>query len=334
MATTSNETQREGGRQSRGLWCCSRGRYELRAATLAPAPGALIVRSLASAVSRGTERLVLQGAVPASEHERMRAPNQQGAFPFPVLYGYQNVGLVEEGPDEWRGRLIFALQPHQDCYALPVSAAVPVPDAMPPARAALAANMETALNALWDAGAGPGQRIAVVGGGIVGLFVASLAARMPGCEVVLIDPLASRAAVAAPFGVRWQADAAELADADLVFHASASEAGLAAALTVAGTEATVIELSWYGDKPVRIGLGGAFHSRRLRLVASQVGAVAPAQRPRWPHARRLAKALMLLDDARYDAFVTHTIPFAEAPERLPALLAPEQDALGIVLQYS
>ncbi|MBS9478953.1 zinc-dependent alcohol dehydrogenase [Ancylobacter radicis] len=307
----------------------------MRAAELAPrGDDMLTVRALASGVSRGSESLVCQGLVPESEHQRMRAPFQQGAFPFPVLYGYQSVGRVEDGPPAWLGRTVFALHPHQDVYHLPVSAVVPVPDAVPARRATLAANMETALNALWDSGAGPGDRIVIVGGGVVGLLVTALAAALPGAEVTLVDVRPGRADLAQAFGARFATPGEAGDDADIVFHTSATAAGLQTALAAGGFEARIVEVSWYGSRATPVHLGETFHSRRLQLIGSQVGAVSPSRRPRWPHARRLGKALALLDDARLDRLITHVVPFEQAPVHLPGLLTGGQDALAILLAYS
>lgn len=319
---------------ARQLWCVEPGRYEVRQAPLGDMPAdGLTLRTIVSAVSRGTERLVLEGAVPVSEHHRMRAPFQRGEFPFPVQYGYQSVGRVEAGPTAWLGRLVFALHPHQDVYVLPAASVTPVPEGIPPERAVLAANMETALNAMWDAAAGPGDRITIVGGGVVGLLLTALAAALPGAEVTLVDITPDRAALAEALGAAFALPDTVRDDADIVFHASASEAGLRTALAAGGFEARIVELSWYGEHAPSVPLGEAFHSRRLQLIGSQVGAVSPLRRPRWPHARRLAKALDLLHDARLDRLVTHVVPFDEAPSRLPSLLAGGEDALAILLDY-
>lgn len=287
-----------------------------------------------SGVSRGTERLVFEGRVPEGEYDRMRAPRQQGDFPFPVVYGYAWVGRVERGPADWIGRRIFALAPHRTEQVLPIDALTPLPDALPSRRATLAANMETALNALWDGGVGPGDRVAVVGCGVVGALIASLAARMPGADVLMVDPEEARAPVADVFGARFARPEAAPADygADIVFHASATASGLATALSLAGPEATIVETSWHGAGATSVPLGGAFHSQRLTIRSSQVGRVAPARRPRWSYARRLAKAVELLCDPRYDALVTRTIAFQDAPAELPALFA-DRSALGAALSY-
>ncbi len=147
----------------RAIWYTAPGVVELKTSPLAPAmPGQALVRTLFTGVSRGTERLVLAGAVGESEWARMKAPMQEGQFPFPVKYGYCATGVVEVGPKELLGRTVFALHPHQDCFVAPVEALAIVPDGIPARRATLAANMETALNAVWDSGAGPADRIVVV----------------------------------------------------------------------------------------------------------------------------------------------------------------------------
>jgi threonine dehydrogenase-like Zn-dependent dehydrogenase len=300
-----------------------------------PAPDgeSVTVRMLYSAISRGTERLILAGRVPPSEWARMRCPLQDGDFPFPVKYGYQAVGLVETGPADLIDRTVFVLHPHQDRFVCPAAMAVPVPDAVPARRATLAANMETALNGVWDSGAGPADRIVVVGGGVVGLLVAHLCARLPGAQVTLVEPEAGRRALAGTLGLSAVAPEACPTGADVVFHASASPAGLATALNAAGKEATVVELSWYGDGAVAAPLGGAFHSQRLKLFSSQVGEVSPSRRPRWTYRRRIAAALALLADPALDALITDEIAFPEAPARLPALLAAGAPGLTAVLRY-
>ncbi len=309
-------------------WTEAPGQAVLRDGRLGPlAPDALQVRTLHSAVSRGTELLVYRGDVPPSEYARMRAPFQEGELPGPVKYGYASVGVVEAGAADWVGRTVFCLYPHQTRYQVPAAAVHAVPDGVPPARAVLAANMETAVNALWDAAPRLGDRIAVVGGGVVGLLVAWLAARLPGCVVELVDVRPARAAVADRLGVRFALPQVATSDADLVVHASGQAQGLATALGLAAFEACVLELSWYGRRAVNLPLGEAFHARRLTLRSSQVGHVATAQRSRWSHARRMALALTLLRDPVLDALVTDTAPFAQLPEVLARLAAGAPDTL-------
>jgi hypothetical protein len=319
--------------EARALWTTAPRLLEIRSEKLAPlAEGHLRCGALYSAVSRGTESLVFGGRVPESEWTRMRAPFQQGDFPFPVKYGYQMVAEALDGPLP-RGTPIFALHPHQDRFDVPLAAARPLPEGLPPRRAALAANMETALNGLWDSGAAPGDRIAVVGGGVVGLLAAALAARLPGAEVLLVDIDKSRRSFADSIGAAFASHSSGLTQShDVVIHASASAAGLEAALALAGDEATIVELSWYGEGAVAAPLGGAFHARRLKLVSSQVGRIPPLRQPRWNYARRLGKALDLLRDARFDALLEPDIAFEDAPRLLPAVLA-KPGALAQVLRY-
>lgn len=319
---------------ARALWYVGRGAVELRETVLPPlGTGEARVRTRFSGISRGTERLVLQGAVGRSEWGRMRCPMQEGAFPFPVKYGYCAVGTVEDGPADLKGRIVFCLHPHQDIFQVPADRLAAVPVHIPPRRATLAANMETALNAVWDSGAGPGDRIAVVGAGVVGLLVASLAARLPAAAVTVVDVEAGRRPLAEALGAGFAAPDAAPTEADIVFHASASAAGLNTAIACAGLEGTAVEMSWYGDKPVEVGLGGAFHSRRLKLVSSQVGLVSPSRRPRWDHARRLAAALRLLDQPALDLLVAEETAFDDAPGELPRILGTAAHGLAPVIRY-
>jgi NADPH:quinone reductase-like Zn-dependent oxidoreductase len=317
---------------SKALWYVAKMRAELRNETVAaPAAGELRVRARFGAVSRGTERLVFEGRVPESEFERMRAPFMGGAFPHPVKYGYSIVGTVEEGPQ--RGRTVFVLHPHQSEFVVPELAAAAVPDNVPPQRAVLAANMETALNAVWDGAPGPADRIAIVGGGVVGLLVARLCARMPGTSVTVVDVSPGRRELAQALGAGFASPDDAPENCDVVFHASASSAGLATALRIAGEEGVVVELSWYGAGDVAVPLGQAFHSRRLRLLSSQVGKVAASHRPRWTYHQRLSAALALLDDVALDALLAPPVEFTDLPARLPALLAVDADARCPLIRY-
>lgn len=319
---------------ARACWLAAPGRAELRDEALPPpAPGEVRVRTLHSAVSRGTEGLVFRGEVPASEYQRMRAPFQSGDFPAPVKYGYVSVGIVEQGPPELLGRAVFCLYPHQTLYNVPAEAVHPLPPGVPAARAVLAANLETAVNALWDAAPRLGDRITVVGAGTLGLLVAWLAARLPGCEVEVVDVLASRADIATRLGARFVSPDEATPDADLLIHTSGQPAGLATALRLAAFEATVLELSWYGDRAVSLPLGEAFHSRRLTLKSSQVGQIATAQRTRWDYKRRLTLALSLLTDPTLDGLITDSAPFDDLPTVLARLASGSPDTLCQRIDY-
>ncbi|MFV8834462.1 zinc-binding alcohol dehydrogenase [Aquisalimonas sp.] len=297
-----------------------------------PSPPDVLVRMRYSGVSRGTECLIFQGRVPPSQYDAMRAPFQQGRFPGPVAYGYMAVGDVVEGPDSLRERSVFCLHPHQDYFVVPGSAVTPIPEAVPAQRAILAANMETAVNAVWDGRPGPGDRIVVIGGGVVGLLVAWLCRDIPGAAVTLVDTNPARAITARTLGLSFATTAEP--DADVVFHASGQPDGLATALGAAATEATVIELSWYGDTPVSLPLGEGFHSRRLTIRSSQVGRLPPDRSPRWDHQRRIHLALELLHDARLDALITGETPFDAMPALLPELCADAGNTLCHRITYA
>lgn len=317
---------------ARALWAVAPGVCALREQALA-APGAdeVEVEAVWGAISRGTEGLVLAGRVPPSEHGRMRGPHMQGDFPFPVAYGYCSAGRVVGGALPV-GTEVFCLHPHQDRYVVRVGDVVPLPAGTPLARAVLGPNVETALNVVWDAAIGPGDRVAVVGGGVVGSLVAWLAAGIPGTSVQLVDPV-DRGAVAAALGARHVRPEAAEGDCDVVVHASGHPDGAVTALGLAGVEALVVEASWFGAREVPLPLGGAFHSRRLRYRSSQVGRLPPERAPRWTYRRRMTMALTLAADPALEVLLDEVVPFEALPERLPALVAPGATGLCHRVRY-
>jgi 2-desacetyl-2-hydroxyethyl bacteriochlorophyllide A dehydrogenase len=319
---------------ARAFWVAAPGAAEIRNEPL-PVPSAddVVVRALYSGISRGTESLVFRGRVPPSEYERMRAPFQSGGFPGPVKYGYASVGVVESGPRDLVDRHVFALYPHQTRYVVPSAAVHVIPADVPPARAVLAANLETAINGLWDAGPHIGDRVIVIGAGAVGSLAAWLASKIHGCEVTLVDVQPRRAAIADALGVRFASPERTPGGADVVIHASGSAAGLDVALRAAGFEATIVELSWYGDQAVPIALGQAFHGSRLTIKSSQVGTVATAQRPRWDTRRRMAFALDSLKDPALDALITGESVFDALPEVMASLASGSLDAICHRVRY-
>ncbi|MFD9210234.1 zinc-binding alcohol dehydrogenase [Streptomyces sioyaensis] len=317
------------------FWLSVSGQGEIRTVPVPePRDDEVLVRTLCSGVSRGTETLVFRGGVPESQHAVMRAPFQEGDFPAPVKYGYLNVGVVEQGPSALLGRTVFCLYPHQTHYVVPASAVTPVPDSVPASRAVLAGTVETAVNALWDAAPLVGDRIAVVGAGMVGCSVAAVLARFPGVRLQLVDADPARAATAEALGVDFALPQDARGDCDLVVHASATEQGLARSLELLAQEGTVIELSWYGDRQVSLPLGEAFHSRRLVVRSSQVGAVSPARRARRTFADRLALALDLLADPAFDALVTGESAFEDLPRVMPRLASGDLPALCHRIRYA
>jgi NADPH:quinone reductase-like Zn-dependent oxidoreductase len=319
---------------AQAYWLRAPGHGEIRRIPLSePGRGDVVVRTLRSAISRGTETLVFQGRVPPSQQATMRAPFQEGDFPGPVKYGYLNVGAVEQGPPELQGRKVFCLYPHQTAYVVPAGAVTVVPDDVPPARAVLAGTVETAVNALWDAAPLVGDRVAVVGAGMVGCCVARLLARFPAVEVTLVDVDASRAEVAGRLGAGFARPEDAAGGCDLVVHTSATSAGLQRSLDLLAPEGTVLDLSWYGDAEVRLSLGGAFHTGRLGLRASQVGTVSPARSARRTTADRLALALDLLRDPAFDVLITGESRFDELPGVMARLASGSLPALCHTITY-
>lgn len=319
---------------AQAFWLRAPGCGEIRPVTLPePRRDEVMVRTLRSGVSRGTETLVFRGGVPPDQYAAMRAPYQEGDFPGPIKYGYLNVGVVEQGPPNLRGRTVFCLFPHQTAYVVPVGAVAAVPEGIPPARAVLAGTVETAVNALWDAGPLLGDRVTVVGAGMVGCCVARLLSRFPAVQVELVDVDASRADVAAALAIEFALPADAVGGRDVVVHASATSAGLQRSLELLAPEGTVIDLSWYGDSEVRLSLGGAFHAGRLGIRASQVSTLSPTRSGRRTTRDRLALALELLRDPAFDTLLTGQSPFTELPDVMARLVAGSLPALCHTIIY-
>jgi len=306
---------------SRSFWIEEPGTGTIRASELdlqdGPDAGDVLVRARFGALSRGTESCVFQGRVPESEWTRMRCPFQEGDFPGPVKYGYISVGQVLEGPADLVGRDVFCLYPHQTLYTVPASAVTPLPDGVPAERAVLAANMETAVNVIWDAAPEAGDRVSVVGGGVLGCLIAYLAIKISGADVSIVDPDKSKTTIYQSIGIDFCHPDEAKAGADIVIHTSATEAGLRLCLTLARDEGRIVEASWYGDREVTLPLGQDFHSRRLQLIGSQVGMVSPGKRSTYSYADRMRLALKHLADPALDALFTHEIGFDDLPDRLP-----------------
>ena len=316
------------------FWTVVPGRGEIRAEPLPRVgTGEIQVRTAFTGISRGTESLVFNGRVPPSEYARMRAPFQAGSFPAPVKYGYCSVGEVEGGEPGLLGRRIFALYPHQTRYVIPAAWAHVLPDDVPSSRGVLAANMETAINGCWDADPKAGDRVTVIGAGTVGCLVAWVIGRSGDCEVELIDLNPNRAAVAHALGIPFGTPDSASRERTLIIHTSGSESGLQMALNLAAPDGTIVEMSWFGDRQVSLPLGEAFHSRRLTIKSSQVGAIPPSRRGEWDPRRRMALALDLLRDEALDTLITGESPFEELPEVMAQLSTRPGDTLCHRIRY-
>jgi 2-desacetyl-2-hydroxyethyl bacteriochlorophyllide A dehydrogenase len=297
-------------------------------------PGEVRARALASGVSQGTELLLYRGEGPTPFDPSL---DTEGAPTYPRRYGYAWVGeLTESRHDAWRvGARVFALLPHGDEHTLPAERARALPEGVPATRAVLAANLETALTAIWDAALGLGDRVLVIGGGTVGLLTGLLARRAGAGRLALVEPSLKRREAALALGfdeALAPADHAARAEADVVFEASGDPACLDRAVASARTEGTVVVLSFYGERRHPVALGSDFHRRRLRLCSSQVSAVPPSKAPRWSHARRFELVTALLADARLDG-ILEPVAFDEAPAVYARLAADPGSALQVVFHY-
>ena len=321
-------------KQCQALWYTDKGRIELRrTAVPPPEAGHVVVKAHYSGISRGTERLVYQGLIPASEHQRMRCPYQEGDFPNPVKYGYALTGEIMDGPHKNIGKKVFVLHPHQNFAGVNPAHVHMIPDGLPLRRAVLAANMETAVNVIWDTGPLPGERILIIGGGVLGLLIAGLTTYSGRNEVTITDKNPARASIAQMLGARFVLPETAPNEQQVIIHTSATEAGLRQALNHAAPDGRIVEASWFGNQEVTLPLGEAFHSQRLRLISSQVGAIPPSHRGRWTFAQRMQKALAHLEDERFDALITGEIDFNDAPSVLPNVLTNDSSGLMTVLRY-
>ena len=307
---------------------------QARIDTVDLAPDGVRVETAFSALSRGTERLVFNGLVPVTEHERMRAPLQVGNFPFPVRYGYACVGTVNDPDSALHKKTVFSLHPHQTVFRAPEPMVLPIPETVPAQRAVLAANMETALNAIWDSRIRPGARCLVVGAGLLGWLITSLLTLRKDISVDITDIRENPGVKADDFSVSLMTpDQVERQAYDLAFHTSASDGGLQTAVDALDFEGQVIELSWFGDRQTKVSLGGNFHANRLTIQCSQVGHVANARRNAMTHGDRLAAALKALSDPRLDLLITEDIRFVDLPTELPRLLGDGAPGIATRIVY-
>ncbi|MGB3763440.1 MAG: zinc-binding alcohol dehydrogenase [Ornithinimicrobium sp.] len=327
-----------GGMQASSFWSSGAGSGEVRTHVVArPGPGEVLVRALHSGISRGSESLVYTGQVPPSVSTAMRAPFQEGDLPGPVKYGYLSVGEVIElgstGSHLRLGQRVFALFPHQDRYVIPVEAATIVPDDVPSRRAVLAGVVETAINVVWDATPRWGERIAVLGCGLVGASVCALLRDFPLARLVVVDPQPRSVALAARLGIESLTPEQVTAEFDTVVHCSGTQDGLALGLSLLAFEGQLVETSWFGQHSPVVPLGAEFHSRRLTIRASQVSTVAPSMRERRTRRDRMAAALAELRDPFYDSLLTGSTTLADLPETMAGIASGHMPGWCQVVDY-
>lgn len=314
-----------------------------------PAPGEALVETLLSAVSPGTEMLVYRGQAPADMAVDDTISALGGTFGFPIKFGYATVGRVAElgeGVDKsWLGRVVFAFNPHESHFVAPVSTLIPLPDGIDPENAVFMPNMETAVSFLMDGKPVIGERVAVIGQGVVGLLTTALLGEMPLSALVAVDPIAMRRAWALRLGATSTTAPEAAGDflgpcpgaktgADLTYELSGNPRALDLAIDLTGEYGRIVIGSWYGNKPVAVDLGGRFHRAHIRLIGTQVSALSSEWLGRWTKERRLAVAWEMLRRHRPERLITHRIPIARAPEAYRLLDEDPAAAVQIVFTYS
>lgn len=320
--------------QPTALWHLSETHSEIRQIpSVLFLEGYCEIKALYSLISTGTERLVASGKVPEELHASMQVPYMEGSFSLPVKYGYSLVGEVVDGPENLKRKIVHLLHPHQDYCVVLAEDVFVIPREIPSQRAILASNLETALNALWDSGVSAGDKVMVAGFGIIGSLVVRLLTLMPAVQVMVIDTDPNRKKLAETMGFST-AHAEELdADFDLAFHCSGHETGLQTCIDKAGPEGKVIEMSWYGNKPVTLNLGGTFHSQRKSIISSQVSSLPASKQARWNFYRRKQVVFELLKNPAFDQHIAATIAFQELPALFEKIRKGQTDALSYGVSY-
>jgi len=319
---------------------------ELRSESVPPpGPGEVRIKTIASAISHGTEMLVYRGEVPADL--ALDLPTLAGSYSFPIKYGYASVGRVlDSGAESFSpGDLVFVHHPHQDTFVVPAELPVPLPEGLDPAAGLFFANVETALNVVHDAPLRLGETALVFGQGVVGLLITQLLELAGAGRVLVVDPVKKRRDQALEVGADEAfepggdlpdliLESTEGRGADLAVEVSSSGAALQAAIDAVAAEGTVVVASWYGTKPVALSLGGHFHRGRVRLRSSQVGGMNPELCSRWDRARRAEAVLRLLPRLRPERLVSHRIPFEDAPQAYRLVDERPDEAVQVILTHA
>ena len=263
----------------------------------------LLVKAYYSGISYGTEKIVHDSQVPANQYEFMRAPHQVGEFNKEVKYGYLSVGKVVVGPKSMMNKMVYTMFPHQSMYILKSSLATLIPSHIPYKRALLTANMETAINAMWDSQPSIGDNTYVIGAGIVGILMAYVLSSTFGIKVTVIDNNASKKKLCKFFNIDFENNINCIKDPDIIFECSGNASVLSDLINNSTLETKICILSWYGKQQSKIKMGENCFSRRLEIIFSQVGNITPIQSKKWDNLSRRALALKLLDNKKLDSLI-------------------------------
>ena len=340
-----------GERSAISVWFTSPRTVELRASSVAvPARGEVRIQTLFSGISHGSEMTVYRGDVPASLSLDATLPTLQGTFEFPVKYGYASVGrVIDFGADVTgvlEGDLVFAFNPHETCYTVPAGVVIKLPRELNPRIGIFTANVETALNALLDATPRLGERVLVIGQGVVGLLITQLVRRAGASLVITSDLHESRRQLSQLAGADVTLDPSTEritervhaltggVGADVVIEASGEPRVLDEAIGAAAQEGRVVIVSWYGTKRADLGLGSDFHRKRLMLKSSQVSNLDPSLAPRWTIARRRELAVGYLSELLLDKLITRVLPFERAAEAYRIIDEQPGEVIQVALDYS
>ena len=309
----------------------------------------VLVQTVCSAISAGTEMLIYQGRFPRTLETDSVISGLRGGFKYPLAYGYACVGkVVEVGKDvdrEWLNRLVFAFQPHTSHFISKTDSLFSVPNSLLPESACFFPNMETAVNLVQDAAPIFGERVLVLGQGIIGLLTASLLREFPLETLVTADPYEMRRKASLnmevsetldPNSENFQSKLNAYAQKkfDLTLELSGNPSALEDALALTCFSGRIVIGSWYGEKKVEVDLGGAFHRSRIKLISSQVSTIAPELAARWDKARRFEAAWKALERVQPEKWITHQFPIEQAAEAYHLLDENPQETIQILVTYS
>jgi threonine dehydrogenase-like Zn-dependent dehydrogenase len=294
----------------------------------------LLVKSLYSLVSMGTERIVASALMPSAVWNQMAVPYMEGTFSLPCKYGYSLTGKVLKGPAEYKGKTVHLMHPHQDRLWVNATSVFIVPDDIPATRAVLASQVETAVTAIWDSRISLGDSVLIAGFGLVGAMIALLTSPIPGVKIAVLEKNEFRKELARELCF----DVIDKQDEngkifDVAIHTAGDEKALQFCIDHIGHESQVTEVSFYGKKSITLMLGETFHTQRKRIVVSQVAHIPSHKLNRWDLHRRKKLVFDMLKDKRFDMLVENRIPFEQAPLLFNQIRYGLINDISVVFQY-